>query len=85
MDTPFKMEEIRALMIQYLENHNNQRIVSAFLDVVSHYKFLECLTENVMALMAQTRFHIIGHIKDILQMDTNFVDERGSGQADYIW
>ena len=75
INTSFKISDLRVIINQYLESLNNQSIVSAFLDVVSHYKFHECLTENVMALMAQRRFDIVDHINNISRMGLNLVDE----------
>lgn len=63
---------------------NNENIISAFLETISHYKFHECLTENVMELMAQTRFSIIDHIKNVLRMPISLVDESGSNHTNQV-
>jgi len=56
---------------------NNEDIIPAFLKTILHYKFHECLTLNAIQLIAQKRFHIIDHVKDVLRMPINIVDDIG--------
>ena len=75
-------------IIHLLSGHpdglNNENIIPAFLETILHHKFHECLTLNAMQLMAQKRFHVIDHVKNVLRMPISLVDESGSDQSNQV-
>ena len=81
IDTSVLIEDLKTLSKISQNSFNNEDIISAFLETISHYKFHECLTLNAVQLMARTRFCSINHVTNVLRMPINLVDESGLDQA----
>ena len=77
IDKSVLIEDLKTLAGMTQDSFTNGDVLSAFLETIAHYKFHECLTENVMELMAQKRFYMINHVKNVLRMPIDFVDEKG--------
>lgn len=77
IDSSGLIEGLKTLWKMSQNDLNNEDIISAFLETISHYKFHECLTSNAMQLMARKRFSNIDHVRSVLGMPINLVDERG--------
>jgi len=84
IDTSVLIEDLKTLSKISQNSLNKEDIISAFLETISHYKFHECLTSNAMQLMARTRFCSIDHVKNVLRMPINLVDESGLDQDSQI-
>ena len=77
IDKSVLIEDLKTLAGMTQDSFTNGDALSSFLETISHYKFHECLTENVMELMVQNRFFMTVHLKNVLRMPIDFVDERG--------
>lgn len=77
IDKSVSIEHLKTLVRMKQESFTNKEILSSFLETIAYYKFHECLTENVIQLMAQDRFCMEAYLKDVLEMPVDFVDESG--------
>jgi len=75
IDKSIGIEDIEKLIKTISDVSDEENVISAFIDIVSHYKFHDCLPKRVMELMAQQRFYFIGHLNKILEMNIKSVVE----------
>ncbi len=77
MEKSVSVQDLRNLYRFTEDRFNTEDNIPAFLETIAHYKFHECLPLNTMQLMAQKRFCMVEHAKNVFEMPITLVDEGG--------